>query len=357
MHELTIYRLYFTDSDCYRKGVRQTPRGVQVHSTGANNPNLRRYVGPDDGRLGVNPNGNTHNRPGGNVCASAYIGKLADGTVAVYQTLPWDMRCWLSGSGDNGNANRLGYIGFEICEDSTENEQYFDEAVKRKAVLLAAYLCMMMGVTPYEVLAETPDGPAYAVMDHAELHRLGLASNHGDIGLWLKKFGYNFQEFRGWVEDAMNEGVTVTIIDAGTDKVIDQKDYQEVVPVVNHPTLKRGDKGPDVAYLQTLLSDVGTPIKGDGIFGPATEAAVRVFQAAHGLKTDCIVGPATWAALEEAAGHDADDQDDPGAGDSASPDDPPEDGQTVTMALSDFNALKAAIVAANHVIRKYESLG
>ena len=76
MRELTIYRLYFTNSDCFKKGVRQRPMGVQVHSSGANNPWLRRYVGPDDGRLGPNPHGNTHNRPGGNVCANAYIGKL-----------------------------------------------------------------------------------------------------------------------------------------------------------------------------------------------------------------------------------------------------------------------------------------
>ena len=130
MRELTIYRLLFTDSDCFKKGTVQTPRGVQVHSTGANNPWLRRYVGPDDRRLGENPNGNTHNRPGGTVCANAYIGRLADGTVAVYQTLPWDYRCWLSGSGSNGNANKLGYIGFEICEDSTETMMKMENCMK-----------------------------------------------------------------------------------------------------------------------------------------------------------------------------------------------------------------------------------
>ena len=168
MKHLTIYRLYFTDSDCYKRGIRQTPKGVQVHSTGANNPMLKRYVGPDDGRLGDNPNRNYHNRPGGNVCASAYIGQLQDGTVAVYQALPWDYRCWLSGSGKYGNANNVGYIGFEICEDNLENEQYFNEAVRETSVIFTAYLCQMMGVTPWEVLMDTPNGPAYCVMDHAE---------------------------------------------------------------------------------------------------------------------------------------------------------------------------------------------
>lgn len=290
MNQLTIHRLYFTQSDCYKKGVQQVPRGVQVHSTGANNPWLRRYVGPDDGYLGKNTNGNTHNRPGGTVCANAYIGKLADGTVAVYQTLPWDYRCWLSGSGSNGNANKLGYSGFEICEDDTENEQYFNQAVRGAAVLLTAYLCREFGFYPWDVIQETRSGPAYAVMDHAELHRVGLASNHGDIGLWLKKFGYTFDDFREWVSTAMIDGVEV--------------EYVEAVPVVDHPTLRRGDSGEAVVYLQTLLCDAGDTIPVDGKFGQKTEASVRAFQQAEGLTVDGVVGSKTWGALEKASSHD-----------------------------------------------------
>ena len=62
-----------------------------VHSTGANNPWLKRYVGPDDGLLGKNQYNNHWNQPmDREVCVHAFIGKLADGTVATYQTLPWD---------------------------------------------------------------------------------------------------------------------------------------------------------------------------------------------------------------------------------------------------------------------------
>ena len=199
---LTIYRHYFTKADCYKSGIIQTPTGIQVHSTGANNPYLHRYVGPDDGRLGPNQYNNTHNRPGANVCASAYIGKLQDGTPAVYQALPWNMRCWLSGSGAKGNANKLGFVGFEICEDNKKNPEYFQQAVMGLSVDLCAYLCQ-----EYKI-------PIEKVLDHSELHKLGIASNHGDITWWLKNYGYNMDKYRDAVRKALAEGIQVKYIDA-----------------------------------------------------------------------------------------------------------------------------------------------
>lgn len=203
MRHITIHRLYFTNSDCYKTSKHGTPHGIQVHSTGANNPYLHRYVGPDDGLLGPNQYDNTHNRPGANVCANAYIGKLQDGTVTIYQTLPWDQHCWLSAGGTNGtpSANAQGFIGFEVCEDNRKNRDYFMNAVMDKSVCLCAYLCWK-----YHLDVEY-------VMDHSELHRLGMASDHGDITWWLKPFGYNMSMYRNEVRKAMAEGVRVTYIE------------------------------------------------------------------------------------------------------------------------------------------------
>jgi len=229
VRKLTIYRLFFTESDCYKADVRQKSIGVQVHSTGANNPYLRRYVQPDDGRLGANKNGNSHNRPGVDVCASAYIGKLEDGTVAVYQTLPWDMRCWISGKGENGNANKLGYIGFEICEDDRTDLFYFQQAVMGAAVNLTAHLCQIMGVRPDDVLERYAEGAALAVMDHSELAARGLASGHADITHWLRMFGKRMNDFRREVQAAMDEGVEVTYIDVeGKEEWIEMDKEMEV---------------------------------------------------------------------------------------------------------------------------------
>lgn len=59
--------------------------------------------------------------------------------------------------------------------------------------------------------------------------------------------------------------------------------------------LRRGSRGSDVTYLQSKLGGL-VP---DGIFGPATEARVRAFQAGQGIAVDGIVGPATWARVEK----------------------------------------------------------
>jgi len=65
--------------------------------------------------------------------------------------------------------------------------------------------------------------------------------------------------------------------------------------------IKKGSKGQAVKTLQGYLYQLGyNPGSTDGIFGPKTEKAVKAFQRDYDLVIDGIVGPATWASLENA---------------------------------------------------------
>lgn len=66
-----------------------------------------------------------------------------------------------------------------------------------------------------------------------------------------------------------------------------------------HKTLRKGDKGPQVAELQSDLNFFGYRLAVDGSFGAKTEAAVKKFQTANSLKIDGIVGMKTWAMIDK----------------------------------------------------------
>lgn len=193
---MDLRTLFLTNNECFKVGQAMTPKGIMWHSTGANNPNLSRYVGPDDSRLGVNKNNNHWNtlRPDGRqVCPHAFIGKDKTGAVATYQTLPWTTRGWHSG----GSANNS-YIGFEICEDGLKDKAYF-EKVYKEAVELTAYLCKMFNLDPMG---------KNVIICHADGYKLGIASNHGDIYHWFKRYGKTMDDVRKDVRSKMSGNVT-----------------------------------------------------------------------------------------------------------------------------------------------------
>ncbi|SNT39757.1 Putative peptidoglycan binding domain-containing protein [Bacillus sp. OK838] len=65
------------------------------------------------------------------------------------------------------------------------------------------------------------------------------------------------------------------------------------------PTLRKGSRSSYVRDLQQSLKDVKYIVGVDGIFGTQTQNVVREFQVDHNLASDGIVGPLTWAALDE----------------------------------------------------------
>lgn len=218
---MNLLKCLLIDNRCYKTNAKIKPRGIMVHSTGANNPMLRRYVQPSVNNrldrttvshdpsvlinmLGINPNRNDWNRDGQMVngkwvslsaCVHAFIGKLNDGSVAVVQTLPWDHRGWHAGTGTSRKSANDTHISFEICEDALKDASYFNQTYKA-AVELCAMLCEKYSLDPMD------DG---VIICHQDGFLRGVASNHGDIYNWWPNFGHFMNEFRADVRDKMVE--------------------------------------------------------------------------------------------------------------------------------------------------------
>lgn len=175
---------YLTKNDCYQRRRTIRVQGVMVHSTGADNPRVSRYV-PGDKEIGRNTGDNHWDRPDLTKCVHAFVGSFADGEAGTVQTLPWDHRGWHAGQGDRGSANDT-HIGFEICEDGLDDPVYFQK-IYRESAELTAMLCEKFRLDPLA------DG---VVICHAEGHERGIASAHEDVLHWFPKMGKSMDDFR-----------------------------------------------------------------------------------------------------------------------------------------------------------------
>lgn len=203
-----------TQSTCYKGTHKMKPLGVLWHSTGANNPTIKRYVQPDDNvkdrqtllnKIGINQYGNDWNHIYHEAGLNAWIGKLADGTVSTVQTMPWDFAPWGCGSGVNGSCNER-WVQFEICEDGLTDKTYF-ESVYKEACELTAYLCKMYGINPNGTV--TYNGVTVpTILCHQDSYRLGLGCNHSDVYPWFNKFGKTMQNVRDDVQKLLTPPVS-----------------------------------------------------------------------------------------------------------------------------------------------------
>lgn len=279
-----------TKSACYRGTIRgMTVRGVLWHSTGANNPELRRYVQPADDDpareellevIGINKYGNDYNHGSKDrqMGVNAWIGKLADGTVAAVQALPWAWKPWGCGAGANGSCND-GWIQFEICEDGLTDPEYA-AAVYREACELTAFLCSMYHLDPKgTVRFKGQNVPV--IIDHQGSHLLGLGNNHGDVQHWFPKIiNKTMEDIRDDVAALMGDEAVVT-----------------------ETVLVKGSTGDAVKELQTRLLALGYDLGkwgADGDFGGATEKAVKAFQTDAGLEVTGTANTATMNAINDA---------------------------------------------------------
>lgn len=215
----TLYQCIMYDSYNYThpQYTNMNPVGVLWHDTAGGNPNLRRYVQPSKkdenysyliNLIGKNTGGNDWNtlgiiNPDHKAGLNAWVGKLADGSVATVQALPWTWRPNGCGSGSKGSCND-GWIQFEICDDGYSNgtKTYFDKAYN-EAVKLTAYLCKKFGIDPNGTVVHN-GVTVPTILCHKDSSDLGLGSAHGDIYVWFKKYGKTMDDVRKDVQNLIN---------------------------------------------------------------------------------------------------------------------------------------------------------
>ena len=220
---LNLIKLYQKQSSWYKGTTTGIPVGICFHDTGCNNNTLKRYVQPNDddanraemlAKIGTNYNKNDWNHKAVSAGVNAWIGLLADGSIATVQAGPWDYRPWGVGSGSNGSLNgdkrdprTPFWIQFEICEDDRKSKTYFEKAYN-EAIGLSAYLCKMYGFDPHGTVSYK--GKTVPVITcHRESAALGLGSNHSDVLDWFPLYGKSMDDVRNDVAAAMKIGSTV----------------------------------------------------------------------------------------------------------------------------------------------------
>ncbi len=276
-----IIKHYLKKNDCYKAGKRRAKTtGIIKHSTGANDPNLGRYI-DDPGYLGKNTGGNHWNQTGIAKCVHFMIGLDKAGQIAIYQLLPLDYRCWGCGSGSRGSYNAT-HVQYEICEDGLRDKKYFAEAFAA-AAWLDAYICKMYGLKPDSVVS------------HKEAHARGYASNHGDCDHWLARQGKTM----AWAREQAKKALDALVAgdtgkgDKTTGKENERPKKEAMAPVVKVETARSKDAKLAGTYIVCTKSDALSLRAGAGTDKPKIASLVKNSKVqCYGYYT--VAGGAKW---------------------------------------------------------------
>jgi N-acetyl-anhydromuramyl-L-alanine amidase AmpD len=210
----------------------------------------------------------------------------------IVQHAGWDEICAHARGGD---ANRTG-IGIEHAGRASQTAAEWDDPYSRamlmRSAALVAELCARYGIPAVRLTPAQVAAGAKGICGHADVtNAYNVRGGHSDPGNGFPWDRYiSMVRGAGWqaVPDpqALPEGVPV------------MADLRRSLDRAKKQVVKRGDRGESVRWVQALLGKHKLAVRMDDQFGPATEAAVRMFQQRNGLRADGVVGPQTWAALD-----------------------------------------------------------
>lgn len=151
------------------------PEGIIIHSSGQNNPFLRRYVQPSKknknyssliSQLGENRKHNDWNHIHTSYNFHYWIGKDKNDNIISVRTFPLNIKTW------NDN-----YIHICICEDNLQNKEYLMNCFSI-LTLLCNELCEQFN------------------WDETVIHDYSEISNFPDSNYWLKEHGLSVHLIR-----------------------------------------------------------------------------------------------------------------------------------------------------------------
>lgn len=176
-----------TKNGAYTSGRTIVPAGCVNHSVGCAQPLADVFY-------------NSMNNPSAGWGVNAILGDFHKGEGKIILALNWNTRPWGCGSGSKGSWNNT-KVQWEICEpaghtyaggtmigyDVAKNQEYFNRMWK----MVVAWNVYMIKKFGYQVSG---------ISDHAESHKAGYGSNHGDVGHWWPKHGKSMSALRSEVE-------------------------------------------------------------------------------------------------------------------------------------------------------------
>ena len=228
---MKLYETPQTKNAAYIRARPINPIGIFVHSTGASNATLKRYVDAP-ALLGTNLYGNHWNKTTATKAVHAFIGLDINKEVAVCHCLPYNIACWGAGGGSKGsyNYNPQAHVQFEVCEDNaprsgkapTQAERDYYNAAWLAAEEYCAYLCKLLNLPPTSIVG------------HYEAAKRGYANNHSDPANWMSVFGDSMDKFRARVAARLRSDSSAP----NEEQPKDEPNKEEELPIVkNDPVI------------------------------------------------------------------------------------------------------------------------
>jgi Putative peptidoglycan binding domain len=234
-------------------------------------------------------------------CAAPHLTIDPMGSRRRVQYIPWTWSaCALKGGQQGFQTNRGRAVQMEICGYTRDTRSWDDDCLYQIADVIADFINDGVPINPHN----TPDmtqltgtlatssapqrmsGDQFKRFDGIAAHVYAPFNDHYDTA-WI-----NSHRIRDLVIQILNgQGRPIPPPSGGGG-------YQ---PPVQDGMLQEGMSGGIVKMLQELIEGMGYDVgEIDGVFGPATKAAVQQLQRDHGLDPDGIAGPLTMQAISDA---------------------------------------------------------